>query len=259
MLKKYNFGSPSARNLGISYSSGEYLMLLDSDDYLEKNALKVLIENALKHNSDVVISNVNKVNEKGEKIGEINQIILDSEESKLKTFLLNPMPAGKLFKMSIIKDNGLYFDNVKIGQDLNFYMKYCIACNFNVLKIDDYLSNYRIVESSISRTYSYKIFDIIESINAVEKYCKNCDFKIEEKFFAVAKYIHYSAQLHKNKYFKNYKDRKAVIFYLSNRIKEININKYKLDNKTKKILKMVKFKNALKKTIFFYWLSRGGK
>ncbi len=48
-----NKGLSSARNLGVSKAKGDYLLFLDSDDYIEKNLLEEL-NNSIKDNPDIV-------------------------------------------------------------------------------------------------------------------------------------------------------------------------------------------------------------
>lgn len=49
-----NKGLPSARNSGLKIASGEYIFHCDSDDWLEKNALSLLYEEAIEKNVDAV-------------------------------------------------------------------------------------------------------------------------------------------------------------------------------------------------------------
>lgn len=64
--EKYNFisvqhqtnqGLSEARNTGIRISTGEYLVFLDSDDFLKKDALEVLSGIIEKHRPEVIINN----------------------------------------------------------------------------------------------------------------------------------------------------------------------------------------------------------
>lgn len=51
---KENGGSSSARNLGITKAKGEYISFLDSDDWLEKDALEILYAIAEEYKVDII-------------------------------------------------------------------------------------------------------------------------------------------------------------------------------------------------------------
>ena len=50
-----NKGLAVARNTAIDASSGDYLLAMDSDDYIELNMIEALYSNAIKHNADIAV------------------------------------------------------------------------------------------------------------------------------------------------------------------------------------------------------------
>ena len=49
-------GVSSARNEGLKKSTGNFITLVDADDFVEKNYVEILLENQRKGNHDVVLS-----------------------------------------------------------------------------------------------------------------------------------------------------------------------------------------------------------
>ena len=63
VVHRENGGLSAARNSGIEIAQGEYLMFVDSDDYIEPNVLKELITRAECDNLDLLRYNYRNVNE----------------------------------------------------------------------------------------------------------------------------------------------------------------------------------------------------
>ncbi len=68
VVHRKNGGLSAARNSGIEVAQGKYIQFVDSDDYLEPNVLKTLIEKMETDNLDVLRFNYRNVNENYEEI-----------------------------------------------------------------------------------------------------------------------------------------------------------------------------------------------
>ena len=68
VVHQQNGGLSTARNRGIDVSQGEFVQFVDSDDYLEPNVLKTLVEKMETDQLDVLRFNYRNVNERYEEI-----------------------------------------------------------------------------------------------------------------------------------------------------------------------------------------------
>lgn len=59
VFHKINGGLSDARNYGLLYASGEYILFVDSDDWIELDSVKKLMEYAQKVNADIVCYGIN--------------------------------------------------------------------------------------------------------------------------------------------------------------------------------------------------------
>jgi len=57
LINKKNGGLSSARNAGIDKASGNYLLFIDSDDYIEIDMIEKLYNNIKSNNADISICN----------------------------------------------------------------------------------------------------------------------------------------------------------------------------------------------------------
>ena len=66
VIHQENAGLSAARNTGIAVAQGEYIMFVDSDDYLQPNVLGALMEQVERDNLDVLRFRYQNVRESGE-------------------------------------------------------------------------------------------------------------------------------------------------------------------------------------------------
>ena len=66
VIHQANAGLSAARNSGIKVATGDYIMFVDSDDYLQPNVLRALMEQVRRDNLDVLRFRYQNVRESGE-------------------------------------------------------------------------------------------------------------------------------------------------------------------------------------------------
>lgn len=87
VIHQENQGPGIARNTGIAEANGNYVVFIDSDDYIEKDYFELLVE----HDEDVVFFNVQNVDEKD---NVIKQDSMSSNKTLSKDTLIRRQMTG---------------------------------------------------------------------------------------------------------------------------------------------------------------------
>lgn len=132
-----NAGSGPARNNGITHSTGEFICFIDPDDWVEADYISSLVEEQQKGDYDLVISQTidRRINAKDELVGttENHKPIINflTQEDCRKQFphIMFDLhyldgPICKLFKTSLIRENGIQFPPYRRSQDMVFNFRY---------------------------------------------------------------------------------------------------------------------------------------
>ena len=167
VIHQPNKGVSAARNRGIKESKGEFIVFIDSDDWVEPNYLSDMLNAILKYNSDLVITG--QIHHKPKRNITIfkPQEILFFELTKNSTsdFIKNIGffygPYSKIFKANIIKNNNIRFPiDLSLGEDLSFNFQY-LEYTKSILCLPVANYNYRILNSgSLTSIYRDNTFEI---------------------------------------------------------------------------------------------------
>lgn len=126
-----NVRQGGARNIGVSYAEGEYLMFCDADDWLAYRAMEILYHTAKENDADVVeyrYKTVNDTLDSGEVIEQGSGSYfrdMGSIDSKRKLLMgsMDDFSLGcmrKLYRTSLIKDHSIRFAEQLICEEPSF-------------------------------------------------------------------------------------------------------------------------------------------
>ena len=202
ILEQKNAGAPMARNNGLKHATGNYIMFFDSDDVLNPNSLNKIINLIHCYEPDLIIADYEIVTANLKQLREVNHLNV-RKDNLFDMMCLTPYPGNKVYKKDVIEQNQLIFDPVKIGQDLNFYLKFLINAK-NIEFLNFCITKYRVLNNSISNSIDDRILDIIKSFSYIETFynSKNVDNSIID-FLYLIKIRHYIAQIGKLRNEKN--------------------------------------------------------
>ena len=122
LVRQENKGSGGARNTGVEYATGDYIVFIDGDDYVKTTFLErvacVLLKN---ENLDILCYDIEEVNEQGLtlRVLQMNEglrnITNATETPKLLT--INPSPCNKLFRREFYLQTNVRFPENTLYED----------------------------------------------------------------------------------------------------------------------------------------------
>lgn len=184
LLTKNNGGLSSARNYGMNYAHGEYIIFVDGDDFCHETYIQDLVNDIIKYNADISICNFyytykekNIVND-----SKVNKICLyNSNEAIKQIYKFGSFGVGvwnKLFRRSLFDD--IEFPLGKISED--YYIMFKVF-NRALIVVYDPKPLYYYVQRGGSITKSQKIsFDVLEAAYRFKK------FSLEQKDLELIEY-----------------------------------------------------------------------
>ncbi|AJH78228.1 glycosyltransferase [Heyndrickxia coagulans] len=178
LINKSNGGVGQARNIGISRSIGQYILFVDSDDWLEKDMIYTMYKRAVNTNSEIVICGANKAYEDNsiEKM-ELGNLPRDSfpKDEVIKTFLNRNFLIGnflwnKLIKRDLLVSNNIFFpEKQDFGEDALIVLKTLFYAN-KIAIVQQQLYNYLQRNGSITKGDLKKEAIFIKNLHRMKKF-----------------------------------------------------------------------------------------
>lgn len=170
--RETNGGLAEARQSGLDVATGDYVLQVDSDDWIEPTMLEELYTEAIKTNSDVVVCNWTLRFPNG-KSAESSNIIANNSIDCLKLMLGRKLSGSlciKLIRRDLIVSNNIrQIPGVNYHEDVLFSTKVLSYIN-SISLVPKPLYNYR-QRPNVNKKYSMDtINQMIRSINEIESF-----------------------------------------------------------------------------------------
>lgn len=194
-----NGGVSNARQIGLTYATGEYIIHCDSDDWVDKDMYERLYNKAKETNADIVGCNFR--HEFSDIQYDFHQQYADTMEENIRRLIngkIFPSLCTSLTRRSLITDNRVTFPIGKnMGEDLFFNLQIYLYAK-KIVGMDWAPYHYRHTEASSCVQRTRKSIDsditiagLIESFlkehGLYNKYAKDIEFR---KFFSKLPLIH---------------------------------------------------------------------
>lgn len=196
---KKNGGLSDARNYGMKYARGKYVLFVDADDFIEPNSLRKIVLNCKKQKEpEIFFLKAEKVydgsrREKYDSDMDISELVKGKEESLnyISKRKMYPTSAwSKMVKKELLEQNKIEFIPGQLSEDYIWSMKvYLCADTFGCYN-GKYYCYRQSREGSISSFVSKKhLKDLIEIIEDMEKEA-NRNKKNEAFILSCAAYVY---------------------------------------------------------------------
>lgn len=169
VIHQENQGLGGARNTGIREAKGDWLLLVDSDDWIEPEILEKSLEAGLREEADMVVFPFRSVDEEGRELAVFRENVpLDralSLKERKDILLTAPVAWNKLYRTAFFRETGLAYPSRVWYEDIRTTPK-LMALARRMVFISDIGYNYLQRQGSIMN--SGKVARNVEIIEAFD-------------------------------------------------------------------------------------------
>lgn len=176
-LEQKNQGQSVARNNAIKHASGDYIIFIDSDDFLDLTMLEKMYKVAVKIDADAVICSHKELYKSNGRLVEINLPIIPKkiyEGKEVANLMLEckimGVPWNKLLRTDLVKGMPVYFEPGRYTQDWFPMFEFISNCK-KVGFVNEGLYTYVIREGSTTSKKNLKrVLDYSHAVNQISSY-----------------------------------------------------------------------------------------
>ncbi len=186
VVHQVNAGPGEARNKGISLSRGEYLLMVDGDDYVSERILEIIDSYLVKYNNDILCFDYIVENPNGSQRAQRLYDIVSYMPITPKQYILGaPSPCNKVFRRWLFEETKICFpSHIHYGEDLATI--FCLALHaVNIGVIENALYYYVQRETSTMHSIFFQnnkgIIEICTAVKILLDYYKD-QGKFEEYY-----------------------------------------------------------------------------